>query len=72
MTLGTWLFTKLRGESVGADDQGNRYYQDKRATPGRRRKRWVIYQGEPEASRVPPDCQAGPAMPTRFPAGSRK
>jgi len=49
MTLGTWLFTKLRGEVVGTDDQGNRYYQDKRVIAGRRRKRWVIYQGEVEA-----------------------
>ena len=55
MTLGTWLFTKMRGELVGRDDQGNRYYQDKRVIAGRRRKRWVIYNGEPEASRVPPD-----------------
>ena len=55
MTLGTWLFTKLRGAVVGTDDQGNRYYQDKRVIAGRRRKRWVIYQGEAEASRVPPD-----------------
>jgi NADH:ubiquinone oxidoreductase subunit len=56
MTIGTWLFTKLRGELVGTDDEGNRYYQDKRTkSAGRRRKRWVIYHGEPEASRVPPD-----------------
>ncbi len=55
MTLGTWLFTKMRGEPVGTDDQGNRYYQDKRLIAGHRRKRWVIYQGEAEASRVPPD-----------------
>jgi len=55
MTLGTWLFTKMRGELVGADAEGNRYYQDKRLIPGRRRKRWVIYNGEAEASRVPPD-----------------
>jgi NADH:ubiquinone oxidoreductase subunit len=55
MTFGTWLFTKLRGELVGSDGQGNRYYQDKRIVAGRRRKRWVIYNGEIEASRVPPD-----------------
>ena len=55
MTFGTWLFTKMRGELVGTDDQGNRYYQDRRVIPGRRRKRWVIYNGEAEASRVPPD-----------------
>jgi NADH:ubiquinone oxidoreductase subunit len=56
MTFGTWLFTKMRGELVGSDEQGNRYFQDKRMISGmRRRKRWVIYNGEPEASRVPPD-----------------
>jgi NADH:ubiquinone oxidoreductase subunit len=55
MNLGTWLFTKLRGEQVGSDAEGNRYYQEKRPLPGRRRKRWVIYNGEPEASRVPPE-----------------
>ncbi len=55
MTFGTWLFTKLRGEHVGTDTQGNRYFQDKRVIAGRRRKRWVIYNGEVEASRVPPD-----------------
>ncbi len=55
MTFGTWLFTKMRGELVGTDEQGNRYFQDKRITPGPRRKRWVIYNGEAEASRVPPD-----------------
>ncbi len=55
MTFGTWLFTKMRGELVGTDAEGNRYYQDKRVIAGRRRKRWVIYDGEAEASRVPPD-----------------
>ena len=55
MTFGTWLFTKMRGELVGSDEQGNRYFQDKRLIDGRRRKRWVMYNGEAEASRVPPD-----------------
>jgi NADH:ubiquinone oxidoreductase subunit len=55
MILGTWLFTKMRGELVGTDVEGNRYFQDKRVIAGRRRKRWVMYNGEAEASRVPPD-----------------
>ncbi len=56
MTFGTWLFTKMRGELVGTDADGNRYYQDKRMIAGaRRRKRWVIYNGVVEASRVPAD-----------------
>ena len=56
MTFGTWLFTKMRGKLVGTDSEGNRYYQDKRMIAGmRRRKRWVIYNGVVEASRVPAD-----------------
>jgi NADH:ubiquinone oxidoreductase subunit len=61
MTLGTKLFTWLRGELVGSDAAGNRYYRDKTQKPlvrggGRpsREKRWVVYNGEAEASRVPP------------------
>jgi NADH:ubiquinone oxidoreductase subunit len=55
MTIGTWLFTKMRGELVGTDAEGNRYFQDKRVIVGMRRKRWVIYNGVAEASRVPPE-----------------
>ena len=62
ITLGTKLFTWLRGELVGTDQFGNRYYRDKRRPPlkrggGResRERRWVLYNGEPEASRVPPE-----------------
>ena len=49
-TLNTQLWTRLYGERVGEDDQGNVYYQSKGG-----KRRWVIYNGEAEASRVPPD-----------------
>ena len=49
-TIGTWLFTKWKGKKVGRDEQGNVYYQSKDG-----KKRWVIYNGEVEASRVPPE-----------------
>ena len=55
MTIGTRLFTWLRGEHVGADQFGNPYYQDRKPVKGQRRKRWIMYNGEVEASRVPPD-----------------
>ena len=65
MTLGTRLLTWLRGELVGADNHGNRYYRDRGATRLRRgggrfsrEKRWVIYNGEPEGSKVPPEWHA--------------
>ena len=51
--MGTALFTRRFGNEVGRDDAGNVYYQDKKR-PGRR---WVIYDGNNDGSRVPPDWQ---------------
>lgn len=48
----------LRGHRVGADEQGNIYYQEKRARPGLRLRRWVCYAGTPEATKVPPEWDA--------------
>jgi NADH:ubiquinone oxidoreductase subunit len=49
-TLGTQLFTWRKGVRVGEDAQGNIYY---RTADGLRR--WVIFNGEAEASRVSPE-----------------
>ncbi|HHY01757.1 NADH:ubiquinone oxidoreductase subunit NDUFA12 [Paracoccus alkenifer] len=49
-TLGTQVWTRRFGNKVGEDQQGNIYYQ---TADGKRR--WVIYNGESEASRVPPE-----------------
>lgn len=48
-TLGTRLWTWRRGEFVGADEFGNRYFRQRNGG-----RRWVIYNGEAEASRIPP------------------
>src|SRR3546814_1101218 len=41
---------------VGTDGQGNRYYEAKNgATVGGYPRRWVLYNGYAEASRVPPE-----------------
>ena len=53
--IGIWIYTALNGVEVGRDTQGNRYYRERHEPDGRRRKRWVIYKGEREASRVPPE-----------------
>lgn len=60
MSLGTRLFTLMRGQLVGTDGFGNRYYHEKPGDhdDGARRKRWVLYAGEPEASAVPPEWHA--------------
>ena|SRR6266850_2637294 len=52
MSLGTRLYTLLWGVPVGTDRYGNRYFRGKRLLHNRER-RWVIYNGEPEASKVP-------------------
>ncbi|WP_397541905.1 NADH:ubiquinone oxidoreductase subunit NDUFA12 [Roseovarius salis] len=49
-TLNTLFYTWRKGVRVGEDEQGNVFYRthdDK--------KRWVIFNGEAEASRVSPD-----------------
>lgn len=63
MSLGTRLYTWLRGEPVGEDAYGNRYFREKggvrRDVGGLdRERRWVIYRDEPEGSKVPPEWHA--------------
>ena len=49
-TFGTWLHTRLSGLEVGRDDLGNVYYRSKKGD-----RRWVVYNGDVEASRTPPE-----------------
>ena len=48
-TFGTRIKTILSGKFVGKDEFGNRYYENKKG------KRWVIYSGEIDASKIPVD-----------------
>ncbi len=57
-TLVTRVMTWLQGERVGADSFENQYYQERSKPSGRRRRRWVVYAREDEASRVPPAWHA--------------
>ncbi|MCU0985885.1 MAG: NADH:ubiquinone oxidoreductase subunit NDUFA12 [Acetobacteraceae bacterium] len=58
MTIGTRLFTKLRGREVGRDRFGNTYYEERRKRAGQRQRRWVIYARSVDASEVPPEWHA--------------
>ena len=49
-TIGTAFFTFRHGRLVGEDGAGNRYFEHKKND-----RRWVIYNGDMEASRVPPE-----------------
>lgn len=56
-TFGTsFTLWRKKARLVGEDEQGNRYYEEASpsASDGRHR-RWVIYHGVAEASRVPAD-----------------
>ncbi|MCE3232530.1 MAG: dehydrogenase [Rickettsiaceae bacterium] len=53
MTIGTRIFTALRGDLVGQDEFGNRYYQDKKVDNSGKKKRWVMFKGLAEPSKVP-------------------
>ena len=69
-TIGTLLHTSRKGEHVGTDAQGNKYYRTK-AKEGQRERRWVIYDGSNDASRVPSEWHgwlhgAGEDVPESF------
>ncbi len=49
-SFGTQLWTNRNGKKVGEDADGNVYYRNADDT-----RRWVIYNGENEASRVSPE-----------------
>ncbi len=49
-TIGTAWFTFRKGHRVGEDEQGNVYYSERHGS-----RRWVIYNGETDSSRVPPE-----------------
>ncbi len=51
---GTALFSHRHGEEAGRDEAGNVYFQH-RKDPARR---WVIYDGANDSSRVPPGWNA--------------
>jgi len=55
-TIGTLATVKRRGSLVGTDSFGNRYFEsrDTKSYDGRKR-RWVLYKGYVDASKVPPE-----------------
>ncbi len=70
-TVGTAIFSRRHGKEVGRDEAGNIYFEHK----GDQARRWVIYSGSNDSSRVPPGWNAwlrgtidglpGAALPAR-------
>lgn len=54
-TIGMLFTIGRRGVLIGTDEQGNRYYEAKDASDSydERKRRWVLYNGYAEASKVP-------------------
>lgn len=42
-------------KKIGVDQFGNRYFEAKPRSGYKRTRRWVLYKGAPEASKVPPE-----------------
>ena len=49
-TVGTFIYTLLKGKLVGKDQFGNKYYSNSKD-----KKRWVIYKNIVESSKIPPE-----------------
>ncbi len=53
-SIGTRLWSSRNGTEVGRDGAGNVYFRSGKAgSPGERR--WVMYNGAPEATQIPPE-----------------
>ena len=55
--FGAMFTIKTRGVFVGEDESGNRYFEarNNRDSYDQRKRRWVIYKGYAEPSKIPPD-----------------
>lgn len=51
-----WFVTAVSGaKKIGTDSEGNCYYEAKARKGYNHPRRWVVYKGDPEPSRVPPE-----------------
>ena len=57
-TIGTLLYSRRNGRKIGSDALGNVYFETKKPVDGKGR-RWVIYEGQNDASRWRPNGMAG-------------
>lgn len=73
--IGTYLLTLLKGESVGIDQYGNKYYQEKfyfSPPKSRPARRWVVYKGISEGSKVPAEWHGWLHFTTNTPPSEKR
>ena len=58
MNWGTKIYTWFYGNLVGEDEFGNKYYSNLKDFNDKNAKRWVIFNGVVEASKIPPHWHA--------------
>jgi NADH:ubiquinone oxidoreductase subunit len=54
-TIGARFDIGRRATQIGQDEQGNKYYEERKPSLEGRKRRYVIYVGYAEPSKVPPD-----------------
>ena len=55
MHLISKLMIRLTAQKVGQDEFGNQYFETRKSRRGQRKRRYVLYKGQVEASKVPSD-----------------
>lgn len=57
VTIGAWITIKKSSTFVGEDEAGNRYFEARtnKGSYDQRKRRYVIYKGYAEASKISPD-----------------
>lgn len=73
--IGTALLTLLKGKEVGIDQYGNKYYQEKfyfSPPKDRPSRRWVVYKGISEGSKVPAEWHGWLHYTTDKPPSEKK
>ncbi len=50
-----WVTWTSGAKKIGSDEAGNTYFEASARKGYKRNRRWVMYKGAPEASKVPPE-----------------
>lgn len=71
-TLGAIFDISRRAQRVGEDDYGNRYFEERKPSLEGRKRRYIVYRGLAEPSKVPAEWHGWlhhtlDAPPTRMP-----
>ena len=67
MHLISKLMIRLTSQKAGQDEFGNEYFETRKARRGQRKRRFVLYRGQIEASKVPADWHGWLHYTEQFP-----